>query len=49
MMPQRRRTRAQNRATYIASERRRNQRTRKVGERRREKSRIIANDEPPPF
>jgi hypothetical protein len=49
MMPQRRRTRAQNRATYIASERRRNQRTRKVRERRREKSRIIANDEPPPF
>jgi Domain of unknown function (DUF222) len=49
MMPKRRRTRAQNRASYIATERRRNQRTRSAEERRREESRIIANDEPPPF
>jgi Domain of unknown function (DUF222) len=49
MMPKRRRTRAQNRGSYIATERRRNQRTRNAEERRREKSPIIANDEPPPF
>jgi Domain of unknown function (DUF222) len=45
MMPQRRRTRAQNRANYIAAERRHN----RVA---REPDRwlpIVANDEPPPF
>jgi hypothetical protein len=49
MMPERRRTRAQNRANYIAAERRHNQRTRRAVERPLEESRIIANDEPPPF
>jgi hypothetical protein len=48
MMPQRRRTRAQNRAQYIAAERRHNQQMRQHKQ-RREKPRIVANDEPPPF
>jgi hypothetical protein len=48
-VPQRGRTRAENRANYITTERRRNQRTRNAEERRRQESRIIANDEPPPF
>jgi hypothetical protein len=47
MMPKRRRTRAQNRASYVAAERRQNQqvRLRSVEERLP----IVANDEPPPF
>ena len=47
MMPKRRRTRAQNRANYVAAERRHNQRARlhNAGERLP----IVANDEPPPF
>jgi Domain of unknown function (DUF222) len=48
MMPKRRRTRAQNRAQYIAAERRHNQQIRQHKQ-RREKPRIVANDEPPPF
>jgi hypothetical protein len=45
MMPKRRRTRAQNRANYIAGERRHNRAARQPGERMP----IVANDEPPPF
>jgi hypothetical protein len=45
MMPKRRRTRAH----YIAHQRRHNRRARHAEQRRREKIRIIANDEPPPF
>ncbi len=45
MMPKRRHTRAQNRANYIAAERRHNQAARQPGERMP----IVANDEPPPF
>jgi hypothetical protein len=48
MVPTRRRTRAQNRAARITVERRHNQRVR-LREQHREKLRIIANDEPPPF
>jgi hypothetical protein len=45
MMPKRRRTRAQNRAKYIASERRRNRAPREsTGP-----PLVVANDEPPPF
>jgi hypothetical protein len=47
MMPKRRRTRAQNRASYIAAERRQNQRVRLRGV--EERLPIVANDEPPPF
>ena len=45
MMPKRRRTRAQNRANYIAAERRHNRAA-------REPARllpVVPNDEPPPF
>jgi hypothetical protein len=45
MMPKRRHTRAQNRANYIAGERRHNRAARQPGERMP----IVANDEPPPF
>jgi hypothetical protein len=45
MMPKRRHTRAQNRANYIAGERRHNRAARQPGER----IPIVANDEPPPF
>jgi hypothetical protein len=45
MMPKRRHTRAQNRANYIAAERRHNRAARQPGERMP----IVANDEPPPF
>jgi hypothetical protein len=45
MMPKRRRTRAQNRANYVAAERRRN---RAPGE-STGPPRVVANDEPPPF
>jgi Domain of unknown function (DUF222) len=45
MMPKRRRTRAQNRANYVAAERRHN---RSVRESMRPLP-IVANDEPPPF
>jgi Domain of unknown function (DUF222) len=48
MMPKRRRTRAQNRVHYIATQRRQNQRDR-LHQQRREEMRIVANDEPPPF
>jgi hypothetical protein len=48
MMPKRRRTRAQNRANYVAAERRHNRKAR-LHEQPREEARIIANDEPPPF
>jgi hypothetical protein len=48
MMPTRRRTRAQNRANYVAAERRQNRKAR-LHEQPREEARIIANDEPPPF
>jgi hypothetical protein len=48
MMPKRRRTRAQNRAHHIATQRRQNQRDRQH-QQHREEMRIIANDEPPPF
>ena len=48
MMPKRQRTRTQNRAARITAERRHNQRVRQR-EQHREKLRIIANDEPPPF
>lgn len=44
MMPKRRRTRAQNRAGYIAAERRRNRQSRKSVH-----VPVVANDEPPPF
>jgi hypothetical protein len=45
MMPKRRRTRAQNRANYVAAERRRNRAPREsTGP-----PRVVANDEPPPF
>lgn len=47
MMPKRRRTRAQNRASYIAAERRQNQRVRLRNV--EERLPIVANDEPPPF
>ena len=47
MMPQRRRTRAQNRANYVAAERRHNQRVRLHSA--DERLPIVANDEPPPF
>jgi hypothetical protein len=47
-MPRRRRTRAQNRAARITAERRHNQRVRQR-EQHRERLRIIANDERPPF
>ncbi len=45
MMPRRRRTRAENRAKYIATERRRNRTAREPADR----VPIVANDEPPPF
>jgi Domain of unknown function (DUF222) len=45
MMPKRRHTRAQNRANYIAAERRHNRAARQPAERMP----IVANDEPPPF
>ena len=45
MMPKRRHTRAQNRAHYIASERRHNRAARESMRRLP----IVANDEPPPF
>jgi len=48
MMPKRQRTRTQNRAARITAERRHNHRVRQR-EQHREKLRIIANDEPPPF
>jgi hypothetical protein len=48
MMPKRRRTRAQDRAARVAAERGHHQRVRER-EKHREKLRIIANDEPPPF
>jgi hypothetical protein len=48
MMPKRRRTRAQNRANYVAAERRHNRKAR-LHEQPREEARIVANDEPPPF
>jgi hypothetical protein len=44
-MPKRRYTRAQNRAHYIASERRHNRAARESMRRLP----IVANDEPPPF
>jgi hypothetical protein len=45
MMPKRRRTRAQNRANYVAAERRRNRAPREsTGP-----PRVVAHDEPPPF
>ena len=47
-MPKRRRTRAQNRAARITAERRLNQGIR-LRAQHREKLRIVANDEPPPF
>jgi len=45
MMPKRRRTRAQNRANYVAAERRHNRAARESMRRLP----IVANDEPPPF
>jgi hypothetical protein len=45
MMPKRRRTRAQNRANYIAAERRHNRAARESTW----QTPIVANDEPPPF
>jgi hypothetical protein len=48
MMPQRRHSRAQNHARYIAAQRRHNRQARQAAQ-RREEARIIANDEPPPF
>jgi hypothetical protein len=45
MMPKRRRTRAQNRAHYIATQRRQNRAAREA----RQPLPIVANDEPPPF
>jgi len=45
MMPKRRRTRAQNRANYVAAERRLNQAARKTNQ----LLPLVANDEPPPF
>jgi Domain of unknown function (DUF222) len=47
-MPTRQRTRTQNRAARITTERRANQRDR-IDAQRREHERMIANDEPPPF
>src|ERR1700761_4978764 len=44
MMPQRRRTRAQNRAKYVAAERRRNRALRESAR----PPELVANDEPPP-
>lgn len=52
MMPKRRRTRAQNRADRLATERSYNRKVRKahIAEvQRREDAIIIANDEPRPF
>ena len=46
-MPKRRRTRAQNRASYIAAERRQNQRVRLRNV--EERLPIFANEEPPSF
>jgi hypothetical protein len=48
MMPKRQRTRSQNRTARITAERGHNQRVRHRDQ-HREKLRIIANDEPPPF
>jgi hypothetical protein len=48
MIPKRRRARAQNRANYVAAERRHNRKAR-LHEQPREEARIVANDEPPPF
>ncbi|WP_293000788.1 HNH endonuclease signature motif containing protein [Mycobacterium sp.] len=45
MMPKRRRTRAQNRANYVAAQRRHNRAARQPGE----DGLVVANDEPPPF
>jgi hypothetical protein len=45
MMPRRRRTRAENRAKYIAAERRRNRAAREPAN----QVPVVANDEPPPF
>jgi hypothetical protein len=45
MMPRRRRTRAQNRAKYVAAERRHNRAARESTRRLP----IVPNDEPPPF
>jgi hypothetical protein len=45
MMPTRRRTRAHNRANYVAAERRQNRAARESMRRLP----IVANDEPPPF
>jgi hypothetical protein len=47
MMPQRRRTRAQNRANYVAEERRQNRRTRLAAQ--AAQARPPNPDEPPPF
>jgi hypothetical protein len=44
MMPKRRRTRAENRASYIAALRRRNRQSRETVH-----APVVANDEPPPF
>lgn len=45
MMPKRRRTRAQNRANYVAAQRRHNRAARQPGE----DGFVVADDEPPPF
>jgi hypothetical protein len=48
MMPKRRRTRAQNRANYVAAERRRNREAR-AARKADHVLPLVANDEPPPF
>ncbi len=48
MMPKRSRTRAQNRARYVADQRRHNRQRRQARQRTNEAP-IVANDEPPPF
>lgn len=48
MMPRRRRTRAQNRARYVADQRRHNRLLRQARH-RSDEAPIVANDEPPPF
>jgi hypothetical protein len=48
MMPKRRSTRAQNRARYVADQRRHNRQGRQARHRPKEAP-IVANDEPPPF
>jgi hypothetical protein len=49
MMPQRRRTRAQDRANRINTERHHNRQARQARRAQRDRTPTVANNEPPPF